>query len=122
MAVNTTGTFFGLKYAVPALRKARGGSIVNLSLIAGIIGSEDVHVACNASTAAVWLMTESVAAQHAKDCIRANSVHPGDHAADVHLGADRRSGDPGRSHAVHSNAPAERGGRDGECYPVPGLR
>ena len=53
------------------------GSIVNLSSIAGIIGSEHVHMAYNASKAAVRLMTKSVAVQHAKDKIRANSVHPG---------------------------------------------
>ena len=43
----------------------------------GIIGSEHVHMAYNASKAAVRLMTKSVAVQHAKDKIRANSVHPG---------------------------------------------
>jgi NAD(P)-dependent dehydrogenase (short-subunit alcohol dehydrogenase family) len=43
----------------------------------GVIGSEHVHMAYNASKAAVRLMTKSVAVQHAKDKIRANSVHPG---------------------------------------------
>ncbi|HUB15265.1 MAG TPA: glucose 1-dehydrogenase [Acetobacteraceae bacterium] len=77
MAVNATGVFFGIKYAVPAMKQAGGGSIVNLSSIAGIIGSEHVHMAYNASKAAVRLMTKTVAVQHAKDGIRANSVHPG---------------------------------------------
>ena len=77
MAVNATGVFFGIKYAVPAMIANGGGSIVNLSSIAGIIGSEHVHMAYNASKAAVRLMTKSVAVQHAKDNIRANSVHPG---------------------------------------------
>jgi len=54
-----------------------GGSIVNLSSIAGIIGSEHVHIAYNASKAAVRLMTKWVAVQHGKENIRANSVHPG---------------------------------------------
>jgi NAD(P)-dependent dehydrogenase (short-subunit alcohol dehydrogenase family) len=49
-----------------------GGSIVNLSSIAGIIGSEHVHMAYNTSKAAVRLMIKSVAAQHAKDQTRAN--------------------------------------------------
>ena len=53
------------------------GSIVNLSSIAGVIGSEHVHIAYNASKAAVRLMTKWAAVQHAKDNIRANSVHPG---------------------------------------------
>ncbi len=77
MAVNATGVFFGIKHAVPAIKNAGGGSIVNLSSIAGIIGSEHVHMAYNASKAAVRLMTKSAAVQHAKDRIRANSVHPG---------------------------------------------
>jgi NAD(P)-dependent dehydrogenase (short-subunit alcohol dehydrogenase family) len=77
MAVNATGVFFGLKHGVAAMAAGGGGSIVNLSSIAGIIGSEHVHMAYNASKAAVRLMTKSVAVQHAKDNIRANSVHPG---------------------------------------------
>ncbi len=77
MAVNATGVFLGIKHAVPALKANGGGSIVNLSSIAGIIGSEHVHMAYNASKAAVRLMTKSVAVQHAKDGIRCNSVHPG---------------------------------------------
>src|ERR1700760_1595904 len=77
MAVNATGVFFGIKHAIPALKSAGGGSIVNLSSIAGIIGSEHVHMAYNASKAAVRLMTKSVAVQHASDGIRWNSVHPG---------------------------------------------
>jgi NAD(P)-dependent dehydrogenase (short-subunit alcohol dehydrogenase family) len=77
MAVNATGVFFGIKHAILAMVANGGGSIVNLSSIAGIIGSEHVHMAYNASKAAVRLMTKSVAVQHAKDKIRANSVHPG---------------------------------------------
>src|ERR1700720_1451812 len=77
MAVNATGVFFGIKYAVPAMVANGGGSIVNLSSIAGIIGSEHVQRAYNASKAAVRLMTKSVAGQHAKDKTPANSVPPG---------------------------------------------
>ncbi|MGC1409133.1 MAG: glucose 1-dehydrogenase [Acetobacteraceae bacterium] len=77
MAINATGVFFGIKHAIPAMRATGGGSIVNLSSIAGIIGSEHVHMAYNASKAAVRLMTKTTAVQHAKDRIRANSVHPG---------------------------------------------
>ncbi|HLY89661.1 MAG TPA: glucose 1-dehydrogenase [Acetobacteraceae bacterium] len=77
MGVNATGVFFGIKHAVQAMKAGGGGAIVNLSSIAGIIGSEHVHMAYNASKAAVRLMTKSVAVQHAKDNIRANSVHPG---------------------------------------------
>jgi NAD(P)-dependent dehydrogenase (short-subunit alcohol dehydrogenase family) len=75
--INATGPFLGMKYAIPAIAASGGGSIVNQSSIAGIIGSEGIHMAYNASKAAVRLMTKSVAVQHAKDNIRANSVHPG---------------------------------------------
>jgi 3(or 17)beta-hydroxysteroid dehydrogenase len=51
MAVNATGVFFGIKYAIPAVVANGGGSIVNLSSIAGIIGSEHVHMAYNTSKA-----------------------------------------------------------------------
>ena len=77
MAVNATGVFYGIKHAIPAMIANGGGAIVNLSSIAGVIGSEQVHMAYNASKAAVRLMTKSVAVQHAKDKIRCNSVHPG---------------------------------------------
>lgn len=77
MNVNATGVFLGTKYAVQAMKANGGGSIVNLSSIAGIIGSEGIHMAYNASKAAVRLMTKSTAVQHGVDKIRANSVHPG---------------------------------------------
>jgi NAD(P)-dependent dehydrogenase (short-subunit alcohol dehydrogenase family) len=77
MTVNATGVFLGTKYAVVAMKAGSGGSIVNLSSIAGIIGSEGIHMAYNASKGAVRLMTKSTAVQHAQDKIRCNSVHPG---------------------------------------------
>jgi NAD(P)-dependent dehydrogenase (short-subunit alcohol dehydrogenase family) len=77
MEINATGVFYGIKHAIPAMVVSGGGSIVNLSSIAGIIGSVGIHMAYNASKAAVRLMSKSVAVQHAKDNIRCNSVHPG---------------------------------------------
>lgn len=77
MEVNATGVFLGIKYVIPAMQKNGGGSIVNLSSIAGIIGSVGIHMAYNASKAAVRLMTKSVAVQHGAEKIRCNSVHPG---------------------------------------------
>jgi 3(or 17)beta-hydroxysteroid dehydrogenase len=77
MAVNATGVFFGMKHAIPAMVANGSGSIVNLSSIAGVIGSEHVHIAYNASKAAVRLMTKWAAVQHGTDKIRVNSVHPG---------------------------------------------
>jgi 3(or 17)beta-hydroxysteroid dehydrogenase len=77
MEVNAKGVFLGLKYAIPAMQQAGGGSIVNISSISGFVGQDYIHMAYNASKGAVRLMTKSAAVQHAKDGIRVNSVHPG---------------------------------------------
>ncbi|UYN96216.1 MAG: glucose 1-dehydrogenase [Enhydrobacter sp.] len=77
MDINATGVFLGMKHAVPALKKSGGGSIVNLSSISGIVGQGYIHVGYNASKGAVRLITKAGAAQHGKDGIRVNSVHPG---------------------------------------------
>ena len=75
--VNAKGVFLGTKAAIPALQEAGGGSIVNISSIAGIIGSKNGIPAYQASKGAVRLLTKSTAIQHAADNIRCNSVHPG---------------------------------------------
>jgi NAD(P)-dependent dehydrogenase (short-subunit alcohol dehydrogenase family) len=77
MAINAKGVFLGLKYAIPAMQRAGGGSIVNISSISGFVGQDYIHMAYNASKGAVRIMTKSAAVQHAKDGIRVNSVHPG---------------------------------------------
>ncbi len=76
-AVNTRGTFLGMKYAVPELRRAGGGSIVNLSSISGFVGQPFVHMGYNGAKGAIRMMTKSAAVQFGKDRIRVNSVHPG---------------------------------------------
>jgi NAD(P)-dependent dehydrogenase (short-subunit alcohol dehydrogenase family) len=77
MAVNARGTFLGMKYAIPEMQKAGGGSIVNLSSISGVVGQEFVHMGYNGAKAAIRVMTKSAAVQYGKDGIRVNSVHPG---------------------------------------------
>ena len=77
MAINARGVFLGMKYAIPAMQKAGGGSIVNISSISGVVGQDYTHMAYNASKGAVRIMTKSAAVQYAKDGIRVNSVHPG---------------------------------------------
>lgn len=76
MNVNSTGIFLGMKHAVPAMKAAGGGSIVNISSIYGLVGSAH-NVAYHASKGSVRLATKSVALQYASDNIRVNSVHPG---------------------------------------------
>jgi len=77
IAVNARGTFLGIKYAVPVMQKAGGGSIVNQSSISGFVGQDFVHMGYNAAKGAVRLLTKSAAVQYGKDGIRVNSVHPG---------------------------------------------
>jgi NAD(P)-dependent dehydrogenase (short-subunit alcohol dehydrogenase family) len=77
MTINSTGTFLGMKYAIPEMRKAGGGSIVNISSISGVTGQRGIHVAYNASKGAVRTLTKAAAVQHGRDNIRVNSVHPG---------------------------------------------
>ena len=75
LAVNATGVFLGTKYAIPEMRKAGGGSIVNISSISGMIALGGP--AYNASKGAVRVFTKVTAVHHADDNIRCNSVHPG---------------------------------------------
>jgi NAD(P)-dependent dehydrogenase (short-subunit alcohol dehydrogenase family) len=77
MEVNATGVFLGTKYAIPAMKQAGGGSIVNISSIMGFVGGEAGHPAYHASKGAVRIFTKATAVQYGPDGIRANSVHPG---------------------------------------------
>ena len=81
--VNVEGVFLGLKHAIPAIAERGsqwdgGGSIINLSSIAGLVGSPNT-LAYNASKGAVRLMTKSAALECAQMGlkVRVNSVHPG---------------------------------------------
>ena len=76
MDINSTGVFLGTKHAVPAMQKSGGGSIINISSTAGLVGSERGS-AYGASKGSVRLFTKYTAIQHAEDGIRANSIHPG---------------------------------------------
>ena len=77
MDVNAKGVFLGTKQAIPSMRRAGGGSIVNISSIAGLVGNARGGIAYTASKGAVRLFTKATAIQHAKELIRCNSVHPG---------------------------------------------
>jgi NAD(P)-dependent dehydrogenase (short-subunit alcohol dehydrogenase family) len=77
MSVNAKGVFLGMKHAIPAMQRAGGGSVINISSISGVVGQTGIHMGYNASKGAVRTMTKSAAVQFAKDGIRVNSVHPG---------------------------------------------
>ncbi len=76
LSINVKGVFFCTKHAVPHIRRAGGGSIINLSSIYGLVGAPDVPP-YHASKAAVAMMAKTDALLYASDRIRVNSVHPG---------------------------------------------
>jgi NAD(P)-dependent dehydrogenase (short-subunit alcohol dehydrogenase family) len=75
-AINVKGVFFCVKHAIAHLRRAGGGSIINLSSIYGLVGAADVPP-YHASKGAVRLMSKNDALTYATDRIRVNSIHPG---------------------------------------------
>lgn len=81
MSVNLDGTFLGTKHAIRAMQKSGGGSIVNMSSAAGIVGTIDDTSAYCTSKGAVRLFTKAAALECSKGGhdynIRVNSVHPG---------------------------------------------
>ena len=74
--VNAKGVFLGTKLVIPEMRKVGGGSIINISSTAGLVGYPGGS-AYSASKGAVRLFTKTTAIQYAKEGIRANSIHPG---------------------------------------------
>ena len=76
MAVHAKGVFLGTKYAIPLMRQAGGGSIINVSSIYGLVGSP-TSAAYHAAKGAIRIFTKAAAIQYAQDNIRINSVHPG---------------------------------------------
>ena len=77
LSVNAKGVFLGTKYAIPAMRQAGGGSIINICSVAGMGQSTHQEPAYAASKGAVRIFTKVTATQHAKDGIRCNGVFPG---------------------------------------------
>ncbi len=76
MGVNLKGTFFGIKYAVPAMRASGGGSIVNMSSIAALVGLADRAAYC-AAKGGILALTRAAAVDHVSEGIRVNCIAPG---------------------------------------------
>ncbi|CAG7597619.1 Cyclopentanol dehydrogenase [Paenibacillus solanacearum] len=76
MNINLTSVFLGMKYVIPHMQAAGGGSIVNISSIAGLTGSSGAG-AYTASKGGVRMLSKAAAVDFGQDRIRVNSVHPG---------------------------------------------
>ncbi len=84
MDINAKGVFLGTKAVIPAMRRAGGGSIVNISSISGLVSiGPPAYIA---TKGAVRLFTKSTAIQYAAENIRANSIHPGAVDTDMRRG------------------------------------
>ena len=77
MAINGKGVFLGTRAAIPAMQRAGGGSIINISSIAALIGQRHTGSAYAASKGMVRIFSKTTAIQYADDGIRCNSIHPG---------------------------------------------
>ena len=88
-AINLDGVFLGVKHGIPLIRDSGGGSVINISSVAGIKGSPSL-AAYNATKGGVRLLTKGVALECAQNRwkVRVNSVHPGIIDTPIWTGAD----------------------------------
>lgn len=77
MEINLKGVWFGCRFAIPALRRAGGGSIINTASFVALLGSATPQIAYTASKGGVLAMTRELAVIHARENIRANALCPG---------------------------------------------
>ncbi|MFE5563398.1 SDR family NAD(P)-dependent oxidoreductase [Amycolatopsis japonica] len=105
IAVNQHGVFYGMRSAIPLMRRRGSGSIVNISSIWGLVGAAGV-AAYQASKGAVTLMTKNAAVTYAPEGIRVNSIHPGLITTPM---TDAQ--DPAISQALVDTTPLGRAGR-----------
>ena len=73
---NAKGVFLGTKHAIPEMRKAGGGSMINIASPSALLGSMETSCTYTMSKAAIRLLTKSTAIQYAREGIRANSILP----------------------------------------------
>lgn len=77
MNINLKGVFLGCKYGIPALRRAGGGSIINVASFVALLGAATPQIAYTASKGGVLSMTRELAVIHARENIRVNALCPG---------------------------------------------
>ena len=116
MDINAKGVFLGTRAAIPALRRAGGGSIVNISSQLGLVAMAETSAQYVASKGAVRLLTKATAVQYAAEGIRCNSVHPGPIITPM---TDARRNDPEQQRRMLSRIPLGRyGAADEVAYGV----
>jgi len=76
MDVCLKGTFFGMRHAIPAIRDSGGGSVVNLSSVAALVGIADRAV-YSAAKGAILAITRAAAIDHVEEGVRVNCIAPG---------------------------------------------
>jgi NAD(P)-dependent dehydrogenase (short-subunit alcohol dehydrogenase family) len=109
MATNVTGSFLCAREAVRRMSTShggQGGSIVNISSRAAVLGSAGEYVDYAASKAAVDALTTGLAKEVANEKIRVNGVRPGL----IHTAMHASGGEPGRVARLQSSVPMARGG------------
>lgn len=77
LAINLKGVFLGCKHGIPSLKRAGGGSIINMGSFVGIVGSATAQIAYTASKGGVIAMTREIAVLYGRQNIRANALCPG---------------------------------------------
>lgn len=93
MSVNVKGVFLGCKYVIPIMQRQGGGTIINSSSAAGIVGLRNL-AAYTASKGAVLQLTKNLALDYAKDNIRVNALCPGVTATEMTVKMIVTSHDP----------------------------
>ncbi|GAA2091123.1 glucose 1-dehydrogenase [Streptomyces albiaxialis] len=114
IAVNQTGTWLGMKTALPLLRASGNASVINTSSVLGLVGS-GAAAAYQASKGAVRLLTKTAAVEYATRGVRVNSVHPGVVATPMIQDLLDAEGD---AQPDVARTPMRRAGRPGEIAPV----
>ena len=107
VAVNATGPFLGCKYAIPEMRRAGGGSIVNIGSDSGILGGRG-PIPYAASKGALRAFTNAAAVEYASEGIRINSIHPGPPYAEGSALNGTGRGPLETSEWIKRNVPMER--------------
>ena len=76
MDVCVRGTLLGMKYAIPAIRESGGGSVINMSSVAALVGITDRAV-YSAAKGAILSLTRAAAIDHVEEGVRVNCIAPG---------------------------------------------